>query len=160
MKLMSYLNHHQLLNQKQSVFKSGHSTEFVLLHMTDTWLQAINDGNVVGCVLVDFRKAFDLIDQKLLLQKLKHYQINKSLSCFELYLSHRTQQANINTNQGSILGPLLFLIFINELPLFIGDSIRSVDLYADDTTLYDIGLDKDMLENNLQHSLNLLKNSK
>ena len=45
--------------------------------MTDTWLQAINDGNIVGCVLVDFRKAFDLVDQTLLLQKLKHYQINK-----------------------------------------------------------------------------------
>ena len=68
---------------------------------------------------------------------------------------------NINTNQsktgsvlygasqGSILGTLLFLIFINDLPLFIEDSIRSVDLYADDTTLYDIGLDKDALENNL-----------
>ena len=49
------------------------------------------------------------------------------------------------------------MIFINDLPLFIGDSIRSVDLYADDTTLYDIRLDKDTLENNLQHSLNLLK---
>ena len=49
------------------------------------------------------------------------------------------------------------MIFINDLPLFIGDSIRSVDLYAGDTTLYDIGLDKDTLENNLQHSLNLFK---
>ena len=46
---------------------------------------------------------------------------------------------------------------INNLHLFIRDSIRSVDVYADDTTLYDIGLDKDMIENNLQHSLNLLK---
>ena len=49
------------------------------------------------------------------------------------------------------------MIFLNDLPIFIWDSIGSVDLYADDTTLYDIGLDKDTLENNLQHSLNLFK---
>ena len=84
MKLMSYLNHHRLLNQKQSGFRSGHSTESVLLHMTDTWLQVINDSNIVGCALVDFRKAFDLVDLKLLLQKIKHNRINKwSRSWFE-----------------------------------------------------------------------------
>ena len=56
----------------------------------------------------------------------------------------------------SILGPLLALIFINDLSIFIRDSIQTVDFYADYTTLYDTGLDIDMLENNLQHSLNLL----
>ena len=50
MKLMSYLNHHHFLNQKQSGFRFGHSTESPLLQMTDTWLHAINDGNIVGCV--------------------------------------------------------------------------------------------------------------
>ena len=49
------------------------------------------------------------------------------------------------------------MIFINDSPLSIGNSTRSVDLYADDTTMYGIGLDKDKIENNLQHSLNLLK---
>ena len=58
MKLMSYLNQHQLLTQKQSGFISGHSTETSLIHMTDNWLQAINDGKIVGCVLVDFSKGF------------------------------------------------------------------------------------------------------
>ena len=107
---------------------------------------------------------------KLLLQKLQHYIINKlSLSWLESYLSNIPEQVTINRNQsktgnvlygvpqGSILGPPLFLIFIDNLPIFIRDSIRSVDLYADDTTLNDIGLDKDMLEINRQHPLHLLK---
>ena len=76
MKLMSYLNNYKLLHKKQSGFTSGHSTESALILMTDTWLNAINNGNLVGCVLVDFRKAFDLVDHKLLLQKLRYYKIS------------------------------------------------------------------------------------
>ena len=92
MKLMSYLNNYQLLHQKQSGFRSGHSTESALVLMTDTWLNAINNGNLVCCVLVDFRKAFDLVDHKLLLQKLRYFILsNLSLSWFESYLNNRTQ---------------------------------------------------------------------
>ena len=95
-------------------------------------------------------KAFNLVAHKLFLQKLKYYKINKlSLSWFELYISHRTQQVNINTSQSKSGNVLCFyfrssVIFIikNDLPLFIGDLIRSVDLYADDMTMYDIGLNK------------------
>ena len=83
------------------------------------------------------------------------------------YLSDRTQKANITSKTenglwgvwttGLSLGPLLYFIFINGLPLLVGDIIRSVDLYADDMILYDIGLDKDTVENNLQYDFNLLK---
>ena len=91
--------------------------------MIDSWFKAINEGNVVGCVIVDFRKAFDLVDHQILLKKLQCYRRNGScLSWFGSYLSNRTQSVSLNDNysdaydviygvpEGSILGPLLFLI--------------------------------------------------
>ena len=98
--------------------------------MIDSWLKAINEGDVVGCVLVDFCKAFDLVDHQMLLKKLQCYKCNDScLSWFESYLSNRTQRVSLNNklfdasdvihcvSQGSILGPLLFLIFKIDFPL-------------------------------------------
>ena len=104
---------------------------------------------MVGCVLVDFRKAFDLVDHEILLRKLKCYKCTDScLSWFESYLCNRKQRVSLNNNlsdasdvihgvpQGSILEPLLFLIFINDLPLYLKDNGCTIDLYADDTTIY------------------------
>ena len=160
---MSYLNKYQLLHKNQSGFRKNHSTESALILMTDTWLKAVNEGKLVGYAMIDFRKAFDLVDNKLLLNKLDIYRISAlSLPWFKSYLSNKTQQVVINNSsskigdvvcgvpQGSILGPLLFLLFI---PISLKNSPISVDLYADDTTLYSTSLDKCSLETNLQKAL-------
>ena len=67
-----------------------------------------------------------------------------------------TENITCGVPKGSILGPLLFLIFNNDLPLKLQNIVASTDLYADDTTIYDIQYDKQVLENNLQRSLVLL----
>ena len=120
-KFSKYLNEYNLLHQSQSGFRSKHSTESAIVRMIDSWLKAVNDGKLTGCVMVDFRKAFDLVDRKILLNKLKCYKCDVNcLSWFESYLSNRTQRVSLNNNhsapasvkcgvpQGSILGPLLF----------------------------------------------------
>ena len=147
-------------------FEKNHSAESALILMTDTWLKYFYDGKLVGCALIDFRKAFDLVDHQLLLNKLRNYRFSDlSLSLLKSYLSNRSQQVVINNSsstsddvvcgvpQESILGPLLFLLFINDLPLSLKNLPISVNLYADDTTLYGTASDKSSLEANLQKAL-------
>ena len=64
--LMAYLDTFNLIHKSQSGFRAGHSTETALLLMTDRWLKALNEGKVVGSVMIDFRKVFDLVDHDLL----------------------------------------------------------------------------------------------
>ena len=88
------------LNKKQRALRSGHSNESAQIHMADAWLQATNDSNSVGYALVDFHKAFDRIDHKLLPKKLQHYKINNlGPLWFKSFLCYRIQQVNININQ-------------------------------------------------------------
>ena len=126
----------------------------------------MDNGEMLGVVLVDFKKAFDLVGHNILLTKLDIYGIkNETLSWFKSYLSCRQQQVSISNSksslrpvlcgvlQGSILGPLLFLLFINDLPLYTN---VSTDMSADDTTLYDVQTSQDAIERNLQIALNEL----
>ena len=154
-----------LLHSTQSGFRPNHSCE--TSQMINKWLGAINNSEMIGMVKIDFRKAFDLVDHTLLLKKLKYYKISEeTISWFSSYLLGRKQKVFVNNTlseaenvicvvlQGSILGPLLFLIFINDLPLNIDNVLT--DLYADDTALYYTDESQACIEQQLQTALHKL----
>ena len=164
--LLIYLERRSLLVQLQSGFRPKHSCHTALARMTNSWLRGINDLNLTGVVFLDLKKAFDLINHNILLDKLSTYLRNPlSQNFFRSYLEERKQKVYVNGRfssegnvhhgvpQGSILGPLLFCIYMNDLPLFISSSQVVCDMFADDTTLHSAGRDTQTIADCLQHSL-------
>ena len=95
--LMTFLISHNALNSIQSGFRPNQSCETALLQMIKKFHEGINNGQIIGMVMVDFRKAFDLVDHSFLLKTLRHYKIsNKTLLWFSSYLSNRKQKVVIN----------------------------------------------------------------
>jgi len=142
--LISYLLQNYLFSDCQSGFRPNHSTQDVLLHVTDSWRKAIDDGAVA---FLDISKAFDSINHDILLSKLACYGVlGDALTWFVSYLSCRQQQvclqgssskwgeASVGVPQGSILGPLLFSIYVNDLPKVTQSC--NLDLYADDMEMH------------------------
>ena len=144
--LYNYISENNLLTPFQSGFIQGDSTTFQLLHTYHSFLEAVDSGKEVRVVFCDISKAFDRVWHRGLLHKLAGMGLSDGLlRWFKSYLSHRRQRVVLNgvesnwadvlagVPQGSILGPLLFLIYINDIVNNIRSSIR---LFADDTTIY------------------------
>ena len=168
--LLTYMESHNLFISSQSGFRPNHSCQTAILKICDSWLAALNKGEIVGATFLDFSKAFDTINHHILLEKLKLYLGNsKSLLFFQSFLNNRSQSVYLNGRysekktiytgvpQGSILGPLLFCIYINDLPLYASPNNSSVstDLFADDSSNYTSGKHLYSIQHDLQKHLDL-----
>ena len=144
--VMNYIIEEKVLSSKQYGFISGRSRTTQLLRYLDKCIETIVDGGVIDDIYLDFAKAFDTVPHRRLIVKLESYGINGNiLNWIKAFLSRRSQVVKVNgadsestavlsgIPQGSVLGPLLFAIYINDLPEAVTSDAL---LFADDTKLY------------------------
>ena len=145
-RLSKFLEESKCLFSKQFGFRYKHSTTHALIDLTETIRKAIDDDEFACGVFLDFKKAFDSVNHKILLKKLEHYGVRgHAVKWFSSYLAERKQYTSVNNmnsqiddisyevSQGSVVGPLLFLIYINDLNNTIKFSY--IRHFADDTNI-------------------------
>ena len=170
-RVYSFLNDNNQIYNSQYGFCSNHSCENAITELVSTIVKNLEDQKYTAALFLDLSKAFDTLEHELLLRKLEKYVIRGTcLNWFESYLNGRKMQAKCNMNgtniyseehvvevgtpQGSCLGPLLFLVFCNDLRLHL--ELTSCILFADDTTLFHGHKDLKFLKWCILHDIELL----
>lgn len=154
--IMSHANTQNIMYPLQHGFQRGLSCESQLIEFIDDVTKNLYQGKQTDCIIMNFSKAFDNVSHSLIIHKLKHYGITgKTNEWIKNFLSDRTQSAVVEGEtstsipvgsgvpQGSVMGPSLFLFYINDMPERIQSTVR---LFADDTIAYfTISLDAENL---------------
>ena len=141
-----YFTSNKLFGNQQFGFRTLHSTALALSKCTSNWWLNMDRGDMNSVVFLDIQKAFDTVNHQILLDKLSCYGIGDGKLLFLMsYLQNRTQCCSANGHiptlqkvicevpQGSVLGPLLFIIYMNDFPAFVQKT--NIIMYADDTSL-------------------------
>ena len=165
--LATHFKDNELLSVNQFGFTSGRSCVTQLLSTVNDWLSELDDNKPVDAIYLDLKKAFDTVPHKRLINKIKGYGVcGRILEWVSDFLSERTQYVNVNGKvsdrvsvtsgvpQGSVLGPILFIYYINDLPDCVDCHTR---IFADDTKAYSSILttdDRDRLQTNIHHLVN------
>lgn len=163
-RLVNYLTSNRLLNEDQYGFRKGSNTLFAIMNILHRAYKAIDNKEKVGIIFLDLSKAFDMVDHELLLNKLETLGIRGLVyNWFKTYLIGREQYVQIGKKksdkkyiingvpQGSVLGPILYNIYINDFKDYIKND--NVTFFADDTAY--IETDKNMTNLNLKINRNL-----